>query len=63
MVKLVETEKWVSGMDISNNVYVCECNNNSESVFDKSLNFLKRIPLKSPHFKSNTETISIRLYE
>ena len=35
----------------------------SVSVFDKNLNFLKRIPLNSPHFKSNTSTFSIRLHE
>ena len=33
------------------------------SVFDKNLNFLKRIPLKSPHFTADTKTHSIRLYE
>ena len=32
-------------------------------VFDKNLNFLKRIPLKSPHITSDTRTYSIRLYE
>ena len=61
-VKSVVTEKRVYGMDISDNIYVCEYNK-SVSVFDKSLKLLKRIPLKSPHFTSNTDTYSIRLYE
>ena len=50
-------------MDISSNIYVCEYFNQSVSVFDKNLNFLKRIPLKSPHSTSDTRTYSIRLYE
>ena len=50
-------------MDISDNIYACEYYNQSVSVFDKNLNFLKRIPLKSPHFTSDTLTYSIRLYE
>ena len=62
-IKLVETEERIFGMDISNNIYVCEYINKSVSVFDKNLNFLKRIPLKSPHFTSYTLTISIRLHE
>ena len=62
-VKSVVTEKWVSGMDISSNIYGCETLNQSVSVFDKNLIFLKRIPLKSPHFTSDTYTYSIRLYE
>eukprot|EP00800_Vazella_pourtalesii_P005874 TRINITY_DN1705_c0_g1_i3.p1 TRINITY_DN1705_c0_g1~~TRINITY_DN1705_c0_g1_i3.p1 ORF type:complete len:385 (-),score=103.08 TRINITY_DN1705_c0_g1_i3:14-1168(-) len=62
-VKSVVTEKMVYGMDISNNIYGCEYRNNSVIVFDKNLNFLKRIPLKSPHITSDTSIISIRLYE
>ena len=62
-IKSVVTENRVCGMDISSNIYVCEYNNQSVIVFDKNLNFLKRIPLKSPHFTSNTLTLSIRLYE
>ena len=50
-------------MDISDIIYVCEFFNQSVSVFDQSLNFLKRIPLKSPHIRSDTQTYSIRLYE
>ena len=49
-------------MDISNNIYGCEYYNQSVIVFDKNLNFLKRIPLKSPHFTSDTTTFSIKLY-
>ena len=63
ILKLVKTEKSVFGMDISNNIYVCEFVNKSVSVFDKNLNFLKRIPLKSPHLTSDTYTFSIRLHE
>ena len=62
-IKSVATENRVYSMDISNNIYGCEVSNNSVSVFDKNLNFLKRIPLKSPHFTSLTTTFSIRLYE
>ena len=62
-LKSVVTENMVFGMDISSNIYVCEYNNQSVSVFDKNLNFLKRIPLKYPYFTSDTVTYSIRLYE
>ena len=62
-IKSVVTENTVYGMDISNNIYGCEFSNKSVSVFDKNLNFLKRIPLKSPHFTSDTTTFSIKLYE
>ena len=62
-VKSVLTDQRISGMDISSDIYGCECFNQSVSVFDENLNFLKRIPLKSPHFASITRTYSIRLYE
>ena len=62
-VKSVETDKQVYGIDISSNIYRCEYYNKSVSVFDKNLNFLKRISLKSPHFTADTKTHSIRLYE
>ena len=62
-IKLVVTERPLYGMDISDNIYVCESYNHSVSLFDKNLNFLKRIHLKSPHITSNTLTISIKLYE
>ena len=62
-IKSVVTENEVYGMDISSNIYVCEINNKSVSMFDKELNFLKRIPLMSPHFTPDTVTYSIRLYE
>ena len=61
--KTVKTENRVWGMDISNNIYGCEHHNQSVIVFDNNLNFLKRIPLKSPHFQSDTHTYSIRLNE
>ena len=62
-IQSVGTEKSVFGMDISNNIYVCEYNNKSVSLFDMNLTFLKRIPLKSPHFTSDTLTSSIRLHK
>ena len=62
-IKSVRTEIFVYGMDISDIIYGCEHTHRSVIVFDKNLNFLKRIPLKSPHFTSRTYTISIRLYE
>ena len=62
-IKSVVTEKWVYGMDISNKVYVCENDNNSVSVFCKDLNFLERIPLKSPHVTPRMSPYCIRLYE
>ena len=62
-VKSVVTEKKVIGMDISKDIYVCEYKNKSVIVFDRNLNFLKRIPLKSPHFTSNVYTYYIRLHE
>ena len=62
-IKSVVTEKWVYGMDISNNIYVCENDNNSVSVFCKDLNFLKRIPLKSSHVTSRMSPYCIKLFE
>ena len=62
-VQSVVTEKKVYGMDMSNNIYVCEILNQSVSVFDTKLNFLNRIPLKSPHITPDTETYCIRLHE
>ena len=55
IIKSVVTEKNVYGMDISSNIYVCEYYNKSVIVFDKNLNFLKRIPLKFPHVTSDTQ--------
>ena len=63
IIKLVVRGGPLYGMDISDNIYACEYYNQSVSVFDKNLNSLKRIPLKSPHFTSDTLTYSIRLYE
>ena len=62
-IQSVVTENGVYGIDISNNIYGCELNNQSVIVFDKNLYLLKRIPLKSPHFTPLTQTSSIRLYE
>ena len=62
-IKSVVTENMFYGMDISDNIYVCEYYNQSVSVFDKNLNFLKSISLKSPHITSDTDTYSLRLYE
>ena len=46
---IIITTATVYGMDISSNIYVCEISNKSVIVFDNNVNFLKRIPLKSPH--------------
>ena len=62
-IKSVRTENVVFSMDISSNIYGCEVYNQSVSVFDTNLKFLKRIPLKSPHFTSDTRTYSTKLYE
>ena len=62
-IKSVVTENLLYGMDISDNIYVCEYYNQSVSVFDMNLNFLKSISLKSPHITSGTDTYSLRLYE
>ena len=61
-IKSVITENKVWGMDISSNIYVCEVYNKSVIVFDKNLSFLKRIPLNSSHFTTNTGIYSIKLY-
>ena len=61
-IKSVRTEESIYGMDISNDIYGCELYNKSVILFDKNLNFLKRIPLKS-HFSPDTYALSIRLYE
>ena len=63
IIKSVAPENLLYGMEISDNIYACEYFNQSVSVFDKNLNFLKRIPLKSPHIPSFTLIYSIRLYE
>ena len=55
-VKSVATKEQVSGMDISSNIYVCEYYNRSVSVFDKNLNILEHIPLKSPHLTPDART-------
>ena len=62
-IQSVVTENRVYGMDISNKIYVCETRNKSVIVFDTKLNFLNRIPLKSPHLTPALFTFSIRLHE
>ena len=61
----VKTENEVWGIDIdnNNNIYGCENNKKSVIVFDETLNFVKTIELKSPQFKTNTKTNSIKLYD
>ena len=49
-VKSVVTEKQVYGIDMSNNIYVCEYDNNSVTVFDKNLNFSNVFLQVSSHF-------------
>ena len=61
-VKSVATQEMVYGLDISNNIYGCESDNKSVIVYDKKLNFLKRIHLKSANI-TDTYSYSIRLYE
>ena len=60
-VKSVVLDEVVFGMDISNNIYGCEYRNKSVIVFNKTLNFLKRIPLKSPHITPDTYTCFVGL--
>ena len=62
-IRSVTTDGQVCIMDISSNIYGCENTNKSVSVFDKNLNFLKHITLKSSHFTSDTRTSSIKLFE
>ena len=64
-VKFVLTESEVWGIDIdgNTNIYGCENWGKSVIVFDANLKFLRRIELNSPHFKSNTQTHSIKLYK
>ena len=65
LVKSVITENGVWGIDsdINSNIYGCENWGKSVIVFDSNLKSLNRIDLKSPQFKSNTQTHSIKLYE
>ena len=58
-----DNEVWGIDIDNNNNIYGCENNKKSVIVFDENLKFVKRIELKSPQFKTNTKTNSIKLYE
>ena len=64
-IKSVETENKVWGIDTNTNtdIYGCEVNKQSIVVFDKDLEFLKRIKLRTTQVTSNTYTRSIKLYE
>ena len=62
-IKSVVPDNFGFGIDITTNIYVRESSNLSVSVFDMNLNFLNRIPLKSPHFTSATLTYCIRLHQ
>ena len=61
----VETDDRVWGIDTNSNtdIYGCEFNNRSIAVFDKDLNFQKRIKLKATQVGSYIFTKSIKLYE
>ena len=61
----VETDNIIWGIDTNSNtdIYVCEPNNRSIAVFDKDLNFQKRIKLRTTQVGSFTYTSSIKLYE
>ena len=64
-VKSVQTEETVWGIDIdrNRNIYGCENDNKSVTVFDNNLKFLKRIKLETSQIESNTYTESIKLYK
>ena len=63
LVKIKTSNKKIIKSVATENIYVCEYYNTPVSVFDKNLNFLERILLKSPYITSHTSTYSIRLYE
>ena len=64
-IKSVTTENSVWGIEANTNsdIYVCEIRNRSIVVFDKDLEFLKRIKLNSTQVTSGTRTHSIKLYD
>ena len=64
-IRSVQTEKDVFGIDTSNNseIYVYEYYNQSIVVFDKDLEFQKRIKLNSNQLYSDTRTYSMKLHE
>ena len=64
-IKSVKTANRVWGIDTNTNtdIYGCELINKSIVVFDKNLEFLKRIELRTTQVKSATYTNSIKLFE
>ena len=62
---LVETDNLVWGIDTNSNtdIYGCEFIKRSIAVFDKDLNFQKRIKLRTTQVSSDTLAFSIKLYE
>ena len=64
-IKSVETKNRVWGIDSNTNtdIYGCEVNKQSIVVFDKDLEFLKRIKLRTTQVASDANTSSIKLYE
>ena len=64
-INSVETANRVWGIDTNTNtdIYGCEIFNKSIVVFDKYLEFQKRIELQTTQVKSGTYTSSIKLYE
>ena len=64
-IKSVTTENDVYGIETNSNsdIYVCELVNQSIVVFNKDLQFLKRIKLNSTQVTSITDTLSIKLYD
>ena len=65
LVKSVETENRVWGIETGEdtNIYGCESNKQSVIVLDNNLKFLKRIKLKSSHLESTTQTHCIKFYQ
>ena len=61
----VETDNLVWGIDTNSNtdIHGCEFFNQSIAVFDKDLNFQKRIKLRTTQVRFYTYTFSIKLYE
>ena len=64
-IKSVTTEDRAWGIETNSNsdIYVCELYNRSIVVFNKDLEFLKRIILNSTQVTYDTLTLSIKLYD
>ena len=64
-IKYVATKRAVSGMDTNSNsdIYGCEIFYQSVIVFDKNLEFLVRIKLKTNQVRFDTLTYNIKLHE